>query len=645
VWTRRRPVWILAAVFVAAAVLRFYALGREALWCDEAYTALTSRLPLKDLFTRQFTSDDAPPLFYLLEKLSISIAGDSEGVLRAVSALAGLLAVGILLWRAYRQGGAAHAWSAAYLAVAAYGIFHARQARSYSLLILLALVLILSAREMLGGKRRAGPLLMTSALLLVLTHNVAVVLVMSSLVLWPLGAAGKPRLRSWFLWHLPALAVWALLWILASAQLQVHAQQNFWTAHYWETHLLGLAPLYSIGVYLPGALPFGGFSGFATSEHVASLWTILSVVLGGVVLLAVLRRRPKHSIAQTPLAHRDLLLDAAFLFLPLLALLAASLIFTPVYVLTRTDALAYPAFALLIGRGLANLPCRAAGGILLFWALLSVGTWGPTYGHGKTGLSKGTDRRVAEQIAEGGLAPDDWVVHTFMTAPSIEFYLERADAPHRTAWFPTVAGQNIASTWTTPLDSLPGYLDDAFALRREMEGVLPEDGATWVFAVIDSATTMDLTRESGPKTLTVEKVCYPVSVLVYALVGGQQFEAVSIYKPDWLGGRRIVLRLPRTMWLPVEDLPPFRGEPQAITDTAPLSSPRWHHSGVWSRRDWVRRDSSPDARSHRSLRNHPRNTEAYSCHPGSTRIEVFTGLDRRFPPRTTTRRSPGIAPR
>ncbi len=158
------------------------------------------------MLARQFTTDDAPPFFYLLEKLSIAIAGDSEGVLRAVSALAGLLAVGILLWRSRQRGDAADGWSGAYMAVAAYGVFHARQARSYAPLILLALVLVLSARDMLCGRRRAGPLLMICAVLLVLTHNVAVVLVLSSLVLWPLGAAGRPRLRSWILWHLPPLA-------------------------------------------------------------------------------------------------------------------------------------------------------------------------------------------------------------------------------------------------------------------------------------------------------------------------------------------------------------------------------------------------------------------------------------------------------
>lgn len=157
----------------------------------------------------------------------------------------------------------------------------------------------------------------------------------------------------------------------------------------------------------------------------------------------------------------------------------------------------------------------------------------------------------------------------FMTAPSVEYYLDRLDAPHHTAWFPSVAGKNIASPRPTPLDSLPAYLDDAFVLRRTLESAVPQDGAVWVFGVVDSATARGLMQEDGPKALTVEQVCYPASVLAYALVGGQPLSPVAIYSPDWVGGRRVVLRLPRSSWVPEDELPPIRDDGPGIIDTAP----------------------------------------------------------------------------
>ena len=253
-------------------------------------------------------------------------------------------------------------------------------------------------------------------------------------------------------------------------------------------------------------------------------------------------------------------MEAVFLFAPLLALLAASLLLTPVYVLTRTDAVAYPAFALLIGRGLANLPRRATWGILLFWVAMSLLLLAPTYGFGNLGLAKGADRRLARDMAAEGLARDDWVVHTFMTSPSIEYYLERMGAAHRTAWFPKVAAENIASVYPTPIDSLQAYVIEATELRRAMEASLPEDGAVWIFGLVEPSAAEAIARGIAPRALTVAQIGYPVSALVYSLVGTQRVRPVSIYVQDWVAGERVVLRIPRRSWVPRDRLPPIESD-------------------------------------------------------------------------------------
>lgn len=546
----RFPLWHLGVILLAAAFLRLYALGCEGLWCDEAYTAVTVRLPLGEMLSQLVRNDDAPPLFYLIEKLSTVLAGDSEATLRLSSALAGILSVAALLLWSRQRGAGRFAWSAAFLAVATYGVFHARQARSYALLILLAFVLVLSAKEMLFGRRRAGPLLAASGLLLCLTHHVGVVLVLTSLLLWPLGGASRPRLRSWILWHSPPLAVWAISWFAAGSQLAAHAALNLWTAHYWQTHPMGLAPLFSLGAFIPAGLPAKELSvGFSIPVRLSPLWTAFSATLALVCLLAAAFRTRGLPIGCSSSMRRETAVEAAFLFLPLLALLAASQVVTPVYVLTRTDALAYPAFALLVGRGLAALPRRAAGSILLFWAIMSLLSLGPTYGFGDPRLAKGRDRGLAQELVAAGLGREDWVVHTSMTGPTIEYYLGRIGVPHHAAWFPGVVAKNTASEWPAPIDSLQAYIDEAGALRRAMEAVLPEDGAVWIFALVEPSAAEAIARGSAARTLTVDQIGYPVSALVYALVGTQSVVPVSIYDQDWVAGRRAVLRIPRMSWV------------------------------------------------------------------------------------------------
>jgi hypothetical protein len=343
---------------------------------------------------------------------------------------------------------------------------------------------------------------------------------------------------------------------MASSQLQVHMELNDWTAHYWQTHPLGLAPLYSLGVFVPGGLPVSELAtGYPPPDRISPVWTFLSAALGLICLLAAVLHKTDTHQEHSPHLRREIALEAAFLFLPLLALLAASLVVTPVYVLTRTDALAFPAFVLLMGRGLAHLPGRAAGGILLFWVAISLYALAPTYGFGNLELAKNTDRRLAREMAADGLAPDDWVVHTFMTAPSIEYYLDRFEAPHQTAWFPRVAEENMAAGWPTPVDSLSAYQAEALQLRREMDASLPEDGMVWIFGLIQPSAAEAIVGGSAPKTLTVEQIGYPVSVLVYALVRQEPVVLASIYRQNWVGGTRVVLRIPRASWVADEVLP------------------------------------------------------------------------------------------
>lgn len=89
------PDW--AWLLLIAAPLRLVNLGQEPLWYDELFQIWWAKMPLAQMLT--ITRGDVhPPLWYLIEWVTVRIFGDSEFAVRLPAALLGLLAVW-LTWR------------------------------------------------------------------------------------------------------------------------------------------------------------------------------------------------------------------------------------------------------------------------------------------------------------------------------------------------------------------------------------------------------------------------------------------------------------------------------------------------------------------------------------------------------------------
>jgi len=58
----RKIVFVIVAVLLVAAGLRFFALGHEGVWCDEAYTAEIVSRPWGEMLRSLIGEDDEPPL-------------------------------------------------------------------------------------------------------------------------------------------------------------------------------------------------------------------------------------------------------------------------------------------------------------------------------------------------------------------------------------------------------------------------------------------------------------------------------------------------------------------------------------------------------------------------------------------------------
>src|SRR5260370_8999649 len=88
------PFW-LAPVLLLAAGVRLFGLGNADLWGDEAFSVVTSRGPLFQLFGLLARSEPHPPLHPLLLAGWLRVFGSSEFVSRIPSAFAGIAAVAV----------------------------------------------------------------------------------------------------------------------------------------------------------------------------------------------------------------------------------------------------------------------------------------------------------------------------------------------------------------------------------------------------------------------------------------------------------------------------------------------------------------------------------------------------------------------
>ena len=94
--------WLLFLILTIAFVLRAWKLNYQSLWLDELYTLNETdpHASWGQLFQYLKHNDTAPPLFFIFEKVFLSLFGYTETVARSVSVIAGTLGV----WSMYLLG-------------------------------------------------------------------------------------------------------------------------------------------------------------------------------------------------------------------------------------------------------------------------------------------------------------------------------------------------------------------------------------------------------------------------------------------------------------------------------------------------------------------------------------------------------------
>jgi len=418
-WARGR-LWPFAALLLALALLpRLFRLGAQSLWLDEGSTWQMTRSDWGALFLDMLNPSSGYPLYHLLLKGWLALAGSSEWALRFPSALAGAAAV-VALYLAAREfqrfagdppgSGLFPLAGALLLAGSPFALWYAQEAKVYSVLLLVSVLLLWSLLHALRQPtRRAWLLFGALALLSLFVHRLAALLLVAAWVAWLLTTRGERRERAAH-WLGVALASGALVAGMA-------------------TMLTG--DLSETGAAIPADpatalwLALLRFSLDRGPDEFVGWWLLPWVALlawGGVLLLRDALSGPRAAAARVLLC---------WLLVPL-ALFLAQLAFTHLYE-SRYLMLIYPAWLLTLAYPLAMLrPLwpRVAAGALLVGALLS-GT--AALLQPPQGLFSGYPVKEQYRAAVGVLAhnvhPDDAViVHPSYIQPLYDYYMPRLSA-------------------------------------------------------------------------------------------------------------------------------------------------------------------------------------------------------------------------
>lgn len=207
-------------MLLAAFFLRVWGVGQWELWFDEAASVFIARKPLSEIVRYVVVSRyEHPPVYYVLLHFWMGLTGENEFAVRSLSIIFGMLFVVALRWLGGRTGGAPLGLAAiAVGTVAPFAVEHAREARMYSLVMLLGLILIGATMNVLAGRRSALLVLSLTAVVGVATSYFFVPLVLAAdlVLLWH-----RPAIvRRWWLWllglHLLGAAIMAGWLMIAS---------------------------------------------------------------------------------------------------------------------------------------------------------------------------------------------------------------------------------------------------------------------------------------------------------------------------------------------------------------------------------------------------------------------------------------------
>ena len=167
----RTELFLLGLILAVAAWLRFSTITMHSIWIDEGYTYAISKLPLQHLINVPFDVHPAP--FFVLVHLFSPEAGDALSLRlpAAIASLASLIPIYILSRWLFGNVGALTV--TALNATAYTNLVFANEARNYSLLMLLSVVLLLALLRFSRYRLAKGETVLRPAIFWAIAYTLA----------------------------------------------------------------------------------------------------------------------------------------------------------------------------------------------------------------------------------------------------------------------------------------------------------------------------------------------------------------------------------------------------------------------------------------------------------------------------------------
>jgi mannosyltransferase len=181
----RYPARVIVGLVLLASLVRFGTLGAKGFWGDELSTVDLVHRSLGHMLTGIGNLESTPPLYYLISWAWVQIVPGTEVGIRALPALFGVALVPVAYWIGRELADARVATiSAALVASNPFLVWYSQEARSYSLLALLAAVaLLLAIRAVKRPSRHLYAGWALASALALATHYFAVFLVVPEAVI------------------------------------------------------------------------------------------------------------------------------------------------------------------------------------------------------------------------------------------------------------------------------------------------------------------------------------------------------------------------------------------------------------------------------------------------------------------------------
>lgn len=369
---------VVPLIVVSSFFLRLYQIDVQELWFDESVSFHMASAPN---WLQNLRVDPHPPLYYLLLRGWVSVAGASELSLRFVSAVFGTFLVLAVMWVAKLLFNESVAlWSALFAAVAPMHIYYSQEARSYAMLVLvLALTYGVLWRAMEKNTLTAWIAVFLCELTALYTHYLAAIALLPTvlvLVIWP----DRSHLRSRWVGYWATAATSSILllpWLIWTRALRAGQMGDTqWISLAWDHvgPVLAIPKTFEI-------LAFGSHSELVSiflkqMSSTPTSFPLRVLGLSSLVLLMIVLAVPwgDRRLGIPWFERRKFWVGSLFLF-PLIVLWIMTFFdIKSLYVAGRYDMIVFPAFALLVGASMAKVQslraigpyCTAALSLALF---------------------------------------------------------------------------------------------------------------------------------------------------------------------------------------------------------------------------------------------------------------------------------------